>query len=177
MGRILTLFPLSVSHQKTNPTHSPILHPYSLTPILCHNTLTSALSHNSLVPFLSHFHWLDSPFSHNPPLFTTSTDPLSFYFLLLSSFLSIVFFLHIPTYSSGYKALSSSFSSIQLSSSTAVEVCSPYQRAVIGSLYFIPWTLGYMLVPLIAYLVRPWRWLQFAYTVPLLYNISLIWLV
>lgn len=58
-----------------------------------------------------------------------------------------------------------------------MEVCSPRQRSVVGPLYQIPWSLGYMLVPLIAYMVQSWRWLQAAYSLPLLYTIILFWLV
>ncbi|KAK8395998.1 hypothetical protein O3P69_005227 [Scylla paramamosain] len=46
----------------------------------------------------------------------------------------------------------------------AMEICDESQRNYIGALYLLPWALGCMLVPGLAYLVRPWRWQQVAYS-------------
>ncbi|XP_068223638.1 solute carrier family 22 member 6-B-like isoform X2 [Palaemon carinicauda] len=56
-----------------------------------------------------------------------------------------------------------------------MEICSHSQRSSVGSLGGIPWSLGYIIVPGIAYLIRPWRWLQAAYSVPMIYLISYYW--
>ncbi|XP_068223639.1 organic cation transporter protein-like [Palaemon carinicauda] len=58
-----------------------------------------------------------------------------------------------------------------------MEMCSPSQRSSIGSVGGIPWSVGYMIVPGIAYLIRPWRWLQVAYTFPTIFFFSFYWLL
>ncbi|XP_066986623.1 organic cation transporter protein-like isoform X1 [Macrobrachium rosenbergii] len=58
-----------------------------------------------------------------------------------------------------------------------MEICSPSQRSSIGSVGGIPWSVGYMIVPGIAYLIRPWRWLQVAYTFPTIFFFSFYWLI
>nr|XP_045609876.1 solute carrier family 22 member 3-like [Procambarus clarkii] len=47
-----------------------------------------------------------------------------------------------------------------------METCAIRERSKIGTLFVVPWALGYMLVPGIAYLVRTWKWLQAAITLP-----------
>ncbi|XP_064105530.1 organic cation transporter protein-like [Macrobrachium nipponense] len=59
----------------------------------------------------------------------------------------------------------------------AVEVCSHSQRSTFGSIGGIPWAIGFLVVPGIAYLIRPWRWMQVAYTVPLLLTIAYYWVI
>lgn len=56
-------------------------------------------------------------------------------------------------------------------------MCSPSQRTYVGSLFLIPWAIGYMVVPGVAYLVRPWRWMQAVFTVPVFYSLIFFWLV
>ncbi|XP_064105109.1 organic cation transporter protein-like [Macrobrachium nipponense] len=56
-----------------------------------------------------------------------------------------------------------------------MEICSPSQRSSVGTVGGVPWSLGYMIVPGIAYLIRPWRWLQVAYSIPMFYLISYYW--
>lgn len=60
---------------------------------------------------------------------------------------------------------------------SGMEVCSPSQRTYVGSFFVVPWALGYMAVPGVAYFVRPWRWLQAAITVPVLYTLIYFWFV
>ncbi|XP_071526251.1 organic cation transporter protein-like isoform X2 [Panulirus ornatus] len=57
----------------------------------------------------------------------------------------------------------------------AMETCAAKYRAAVGTLIVIPWSLGYMVVPLIAYLVRPWKFLQIAYSIPGLSAIIYFW--
>lgn len=49
------------------------------------------------------------------------------------------------------------------------EVSAPRQRSSAGSLFAVPWALGYTTTPGIAYLVRTWTWLQAALTLLLVY--------
>ncbi|XP_066985956.1 organic anion transporter 3-like [Macrobrachium rosenbergii] len=55
---------------------------------------------------------------------------------------------------------------------TTMEICSHRQRSVVGSIGGVPWSLGFLVVPGIAYLVRPWRWMQVAYSAPMLLLVS-----
>ncbi|XP_042222762.1 steroid transmembrane transporter SLC22A24-like [Homarus americanus] len=56
-----------------------------------------------------------------------------------------------------------------------LEICSPKYRSHVGSLYSIPWALGYMMLPGLAYLVRDWQMLQIALTIPNVFSIIYIW--
>ena len=56
-----------------------------------------------------------------------------------------------------------------------MEICLPPQRSMVGNFYPIPWALGIMLTPLIAYFIRPWRWLQVALTIPSLILLLNYW--
>lgn len=56
-----------------------------------------------------------------------------------------------------------------------MEVCAPSQRNYVGALYMLPWSVGCMLVAGIAYLVRPWRWLQVTYAALCLVSVAFIW--
>ncbi|XP_068202121.1 organic cation transporter protein-like isoform X2 [Palaemon carinicauda] len=58
-----------------------------------------------------------------------------------------------------------------------MELCSPSQRSSMGTLFAMPWAIGYILVPGIAYFIKTWRWLQFAYTVPILFLLPYFWLL
>lgn len=53
-----------------------------------------------------------------------------------------------------------------LTSLLAIEMCTTSQRALVGALFSIPWSFGYMLLPGIAYLVRDFVYLQIAITLP-----------
>ncbi|XP_063846888.1 organic cation transporter protein-like [Scylla paramamosain] len=46
----------------------------------------------------------------------------------------------------------------------AMEICDESQRNGVGSLFPLPWAFGCMVVPGIAYLVKPWRWQQVSYS-------------
>ncbi|XP_069960389.1 solute carrier family 22 member 3 [Cherax quadricarinatus] len=48
----------------------------------------------------------------------------------------------------------------------SLEISSPKQRTYVGAFMSAPWALGYMILPGIAYLIRPWQWLQTAFTFP-----------
>ena len=52
-----------------------------------------------------------------------------------------------------------------------METCATKYRAAAGALFVIPWALGYMMVPGIAYLVRTWKLLQVAYAIPTLFTV------
>ncbi|XP_042890135.1 organic cation transporter protein-like [Penaeus japonicus] len=51
---------------------------------------------------------------------------------------------------------------------SVMEACSAKQRDYVGPLFVLPWALGYMVVPGIAYLIRDWKPLQAALTTPAL---------
>ncbi|KAK4311492.1 hypothetical protein Pmani_017041 [Petrolisthes manimaculis] len=59
-----------------------------------------------------------------------------------------------------------------------METSATRHRAAMGTLFVIPWALGYMLVPGIAYILKEnWRWLQLAYSLPTtLFIVYFIWL-
>lgn len=58
-----------------------------------------------------------------------------------------------------------------------METCATKYRAAAGTLFVIPWALGYMAVPGIAYLARTWKVLQLAYAIPtLLATVFFVWL-
>ncbi|XP_050703165.1 organic cation transporter protein-like [Eriocheir sinensis] len=59
----------------------------------------------------------------------------------------------------------------------AMEVCAPSQRNYVGALFMLPWSVGCMLMPGIAYLVQPWRWLQAVYTALFLGTLAYIWVL
>ncbi|XP_063591322.1 organic cation transporter protein-like [Penaeus indicus] len=56
-----------------------------------------------------------------------------------------------------------------------MEVSAPSQRSSVGSLFAIPWALGYMATPGIAYVVRTWPWLQAAFTLPMTLLLVYFW--
>ncbi|XP_064108852.1 organic cation transporter protein-like isoform X2 [Macrobrachium nipponense] len=58
-----------------------------------------------------------------------------------------------------------------------MELSSQSQRSLMGTLFVMPWAFGYMLTPFIAYFIRPWRWLQAAYTLPILLLLPYFWLL
>ncbi|XP_063612639.1 organic cation transporter protein-like [Penaeus indicus] len=58
-----------------------------------------------------------------------------------------------------------------------MELCSSRHRSTVSVMFVVPWALGYMALPGIAYLVRTWYWLQVALTVPALYTVSYFWLL
>lgn len=58
-----------------------------------------------------------------------------------------------------------------------MELCSSRHRSTVSVMFVVPWALGYMVLPGIAYLVRTWYWLQVALTVPALYTVSYFWLL
>ncbi|XP_063859219.1 organic cation transporter protein-like [Scylla paramamosain] len=58
-----------------------------------------------------------------------------------------------------------------------METCGRKERSSIGVLFVIPWSLGYMIVPGIAYLIRPWKWLLVALSLPSLPLLLNFWLL
>ncbi|XP_071529914.1 organic cation transporter protein-like [Panulirus ornatus] len=58
-----------------------------------------------------------------------------------------------------------------------LEISSPKQRSAIGGLSGIPWGLGYMVLPGVAYFIREWQWLQAAFTFPTLIFFVYIWIL
>ncbi|KAK3863477.1 hypothetical protein Pcinc_030756 [Petrolisthes cinctipes] len=58
-----------------------------------------------------------------------------------------------------------------------MESCAIKNRSLVGSMSVIPWALGLSCTPLIAYLVRTWRWLSFCLAFPVIFQLSYIWLL
>lgn len=58
-----------------------------------------------------------------------------------------------------------------------LELSGKSQRSMLGVLFCVPWALGYMALPGVAYLVREWRFLQLALTVPAFLTIVDFWLL
>lgn len=56
-----------------------------------------------------------------------------------------------------------------------METCAKRYRAAAGTLFVVPWALGYMAIPGIAYLVRKWYLLQIAYSIPTLITLIYFW--
>lgn len=61
--------------------------------------------------------------------------------------------------------------------SLALEVCEPKHRGTVGILASFPWALGTMGWGGMAYLLRDWRWLNMAVTVPHFLMLPCIWIV
>ncbi|GAB6030972.1 hypothetical protein CHUAL_007795 [Chamberlinius hualienensis] len=57
------------------------------------------------------------------------------------------------------------------------ECISPRLRDVSGIAYQIPFGLGYMVLPLIAYFIRTWYWLQLTIDISTLFLLSYFWLL
>ncbi|KAK3863476.1 hypothetical protein Pcinc_030756 [Petrolisthes cinctipes] len=55
-----------------------------------------------------------------------------------------------------------------------MESCAIKNRSLVGSMSVIPWALGLSCTPLIAYLVRTWRWLSFCLAFPVIFQLSYI---
>ncbi|XP_064105028.1 steroid transmembrane transporter SLC22A24-like isoform X2 [Macrobrachium nipponense] len=49
-----------------------------------------------------------------------------------------------------------------------LEISSHRQRSIVGSIGGMTWSFGFLAVPGIAYLVRPWRWMQVAFSAPMI---------
>ncbi|KAK3880066.1 hypothetical protein Pcinc_015405 [Petrolisthes cinctipes] len=60
---------------------------------------------------------------------------------------------------------------------TQMETCISKDRSLFATMYALPWTVGYMLIPGIAYWVRSWKWLQAALSLPCLVLIAHYWLL
>nr|XP_045612558.1 organic cation transporter-like protein [Procambarus clarkii] len=58
-----------------------------------------------------------------------------------------------------------------------MELCTPRQRNYVASFFLLPWAVGYMMVPGVAYLVRPWRWMLVAFTIPVFYYLIYFWML
>ncbi|XP_066270950.1 organic cation transporter protein-like [Branchiostoma lanceolatum] len=57
------------------------------------------------------------------------------------------------------------------------ELVSSDKRGLVGMVIWIYWAVGYILLAGIAYLIRPWMWLQIATTAPFLVCISFWWII
>ncbi|XP_066269649.1 organic cation transporter protein-like [Branchiostoma lanceolatum] len=57
------------------------------------------------------------------------------------------------------------------------ELVSSDKRGLVGMVIWIYWAVAYVLLAGIAYLIRPWMWLQIAMTVPFLVCISFWWII
>ncbi|CAL4063246.1 unnamed protein product, partial [Meganyctiphanes norvegica] len=58
-----------------------------------------------------------------------------------------------------------------------MELCSSRQRGLVAIMFVLPWALGYMILPGIAYAVREWHWLQAALTLPTTTLLIYFWLL
>ncbi|XP_076034210.1 solute carrier family 22 member 3-like [Oratosquilla oratoria] len=58
-----------------------------------------------------------------------------------------------------------------------LELCSNSQRAYISSFGGIPWSVGTMLLPAIAYSIREWKYLQLVFVAPFLYTVVHYWVL
>ncbi|XP_068221444.1 solute carrier family 22 member 3-like [Palaemon carinicauda] len=54
----------------------------------------------------------------------------------------------------------------------AVEACTAKQRSIVGILFSVPFAIGYMLLPALAYHVREWRHLHLAISLPVILLIA-----
>ncbi|XP_066937712.1 organic cation transporter protein-like [Macrobrachium rosenbergii] len=54
----------------------------------------------------------------------------------------------------------------------AVEACTAKQRSIVGILFSVPFAIGYMLLPAVAYYVREWRHLHLAISLPVILLIA-----
>ncbi|XP_064103970.1 organic cation transporter protein-like [Macrobrachium nipponense] len=54
----------------------------------------------------------------------------------------------------------------------AVEACTTKQRSIVGILFSVPFAIGYMLLPAVAYYVREWRHLHLAISLPVILLIA-----
>ncbi|CAL4144108.1 unnamed protein product, partial [Meganyctiphanes norvegica] len=53
-----------------------------------------------------------------------------------------------------------------------VESCTERQRSIVGIMFCLPFAIGYMLLPGVAYLLRDWRDLHLAISVPVMLLIA-----
>lgn len=58
---------------------------------------------------------------------------------------------------------------------SGMEVCEPRYRSVVGILLALPWALGTIIWGGVAYLIRDWRWLQMAVSLPSFLMLPAIW--
>ncbi|XP_064103328.1 beta-alanine transporter-like [Macrobrachium nipponense] len=58
-----------------------------------------------------------------------------------------------------------------------LELSGKSQRSMLGVLFSVPWALGYMALPGVAYLIREWRFLQLALMIPALFMVVEFWLL
>ncbi|XP_076034221.1 solute carrier family 22 member 3-like [Oratosquilla oratoria] len=58
-----------------------------------------------------------------------------------------------------------------------LELSSKSQRSYVGPLSGLAWSIGQMLLPGVAYLVREWKYLQLALTAPYLYTLVYFWIL
>nr|XP_053637330.1 uncharacterized protein LOC128692281 [Cherax quadricarinatus] len=58
-----------------------------------------------------------------------------------------------------------------------MEISSTQSRSRLGPLFAVPWSIGYMVIAGVAYLVRSWQWLQVTITLPALLFTLYYWLL
>ena len=63
-------------------------------------------------------------------------------------------------------------SNLVFSNPSVMELCPTRRRALLGSLYAVPWALGHALLPGIARLMRSWRTLSLALSLPAVLNLA-----
>lgn len=58
-----------------------------------------------------------------------------------------------------------------------MEMIGTKYRELVSVLFHIPFSMGYLLIPLIAYYIRDWQHLQFALSIPSIFLLSYYWLI
>ncbi|XP_047475630.1 organic cation transporter protein-like isoform X2 [Penaeus chinensis] len=58
-----------------------------------------------------------------------------------------------------------------------LEVSSPKLRSVAAIMFILPWAIGYMILPGIAFVVRSWQWLQAVLVLPYVPLLAYYWLL
>ncbi|KAI8500696.1 hypothetical protein Bbelb_215140 [Branchiostoma belcheri] len=83
----------------------------------------------------------------------------------------------LPTVADKYKPATVLAQTTQLFFCAGTELVSADKRGLVGMVIWIYWAVAYVLLAGIAYLIRPWMWLQIAMTVPFLVCISFWWII
>ena len=56
-----------------------------------------------------------------------------------------------------------------------LELVGPSMRMLAGTVYMLFWGIGVLLLALMAYLIRDWRWLNLVLALPTIFFLSYYW--